>query len=117
TAEAEIETLGAGGRSPAHQRLLHRGRRDPHVAPDRHPPRLELLDVGAPDRLRARLVELVGIDPAHVVRLEGLGIEHPPRCYAGASSTSPINRVEAASGDSLITVAGRPKRLSASASA
>ena len=44
--------------------------------PDRDPPRLELLDVRTPDRIGALLVELVGIDPSHVVRLEHLRIEH-----------------------------------------
>ena len=38
--------------------------------------RLELLDVGAPDRAGAVLVELGRVDPADVVRLEDLGIEH-----------------------------------------
>ena len=40
--------------------------------------RLEVLDVGAADRVRALLVELVRIDAADVVRLEGLRIEHEP---------------------------------------
>ncbi len=44
--------------------------------PDRDAPRLELLDVRTPDRVRAFLVELVGIDAPHVVRLENRGIQH-----------------------------------------
>ena len=36
----------------------------------------ELLDVRAPDRVRALLVELLAVDAADVVRLEHLGIEH-----------------------------------------
>ena len=38
--------------------------------------RVELLDVRAPDRVRAGLVELVAVDAAYVVCLESLGVEH-----------------------------------------
>ena len=58
------------------RRLRHRGRRDAHVPPDRNPLRLELLDVAAPDRARSLLVEVDGVDPAHVVRFEDFWIEH-----------------------------------------
>ena len=56
--------------------LGHRRRREPHVAPDRHPPRLELLRERPPDRVGALLVELRRIERAHVVGLEGAGVEH-----------------------------------------
>ena len=39
-------------------------------------PRLELLHVGAADRVGAGLVELVGVDPSDVVGLEDLRVEH-----------------------------------------
>ena len=39
-------------------------------------PRLELLDVGPPDPVGAVLVELRRVDPADVVRLEDLRVEH-----------------------------------------
>ncbi len=46
--------------------------------PDRDPPRLELLDVGAADRVSAFLVEVVGINAPYVVGLENRGIQHRP---------------------------------------
>ena len=38
--------------------------------------RLEVLDVGPADRVRALLVELAGVDAADVVCLEDLRVEH-----------------------------------------
>ena len=54
----------------------HRRRAQPHVAADRDRPRPEVLDVGAPDPVGAVLVELRRVDPADVVRLEDLRVEH-----------------------------------------
>ena len=58
---------------------------EPHVAPDRDPPRLELLDVGAADRVRAVLVELGRVDAADVVCLEDLRVEHGADAMAAAA--------------------------------
>ena len=74
--EPDVDHVGARrGRSFDH-RLGHRRRGEPHVAPDRDLLRLELLDVGAADRVAALLVELRRVDAAHVVGLENLRIEH-----------------------------------------
>ena len=48
--------------------------------------RLELLDVGAADRVGALLVELRRVEPAHVVRLEDRRVEHAPMLRPGASA-------------------------------
>jgi len=61
-------------RGPGDERLLHGGRGEPHVAPDGDRLRLEPLGVRAADRARALLVELGGVDPADVVRLEDLRV-------------------------------------------
>ena len=74
--EPDVDHVGPGGRGALDRRLRHRRRRDAHVAPDGDPLRLELLDVGAPDRARAVLVDLARIDPADVVGFEDLRIEH-----------------------------------------
>ena len=58
------------------RRPRHRWSREAHVPPDRDPPRLEVLHVRATDGVRTVLVELVGIDASHVVRLERRGIQH-----------------------------------------
>ena len=73
---AEVEHVRAGRDGALDHRFGHGRRRHAHVAADRDPARLELLDVGAPDRVGALLVELRGVQPAHVVRLEDLGVEH-----------------------------------------
>ena len=84
---------------PLDHRRRHRGRGDAHVAPDRDPPRLELLDVGAADRVGALLVELGGVEPAHVVRLEDLRVEHAldstdrRGCGTGPSPETPTGRI------------------------
>ena len=52
--------------------------------PDGDPARLELLDVGAADRIGAGLVELLRIERADVVCLERGRVEHPGRCYGFA---------------------------------
>ncbi len=57
---------------PANERLMHRGRREPHVPADRDRLGLELLGVGATYRVGAGLVELGRIDPSDVVCLEDL---------------------------------------------
>ena len=74
--QPDVEDVGAAVGRALDRRGLHLRRHRPHVAPDRDPPRLELLDVGAADRVRALLVEFVRVDPADVVRLEHLRIEH-----------------------------------------
>jgi hypothetical protein len=56
--------------------LGHRWRREPHVAADRHAPRLELLRERPADRIGTLLVELRRIERAHVVGLEGAGVDH-----------------------------------------
>ena len=72
----EVEHVRAAVDGSVDQRGGHRGRREPHVAPDRDPPRLEVLDVGAADRVRALFVQFGRIDAANVVGLEDAGIEH-----------------------------------------
>ena len=74
--QAEVEHLGAAVGCAVDGRLRHPRRRQAHVAPDRDAVRREFLDIRAPDRVGARLVELVGVDPAHVVRLEDFGVQH-----------------------------------------
>src|SRR3954453_12553148 len=74
--EAKLEPVCARLGSAANGGLGHRGRRDPHVVPDGDPLRLKDLDEGPADRVRALLVELVPVDPADVVCLEDLRIEH-----------------------------------------
>jgi hypothetical protein len=64
--------LAGGGR--------HRRRRETHVAPDGDARRRELVDVRTADRVGAGLVELLGVEAAHVIRLEHRRIEH---CGAG----------------------------------
>ena len=83
--QPEVEDVGAGVGGAVDQRGRHRRRGDAHVAPDRDPPRLELLDVGAADRVRALLVELAGVDAADVVRLEDLRVEHGPMLWDNGS--------------------------------
>jgi hypothetical protein len=79
---ADVGDRGAPRGGTFDRRGRHRRRRQPHVVADGDPARLELLDVGPPDRVRARLVELRRIDAAHVVRLEHLRIEHGGRSYS-----------------------------------
>src|SRR5205823_157478 len=74
--EAEVENLGAGVGSAAHDGVGHRRGREPHVAPDGDPARLELVDVRTANGVSAGLVELILIDPADVVCLEGFWVEH-----------------------------------------
>jgi hypothetical protein len=75
----DVEHLGTLVGTAADHRLRHLRRGQPHIPPDRHPLRLELLDIPAPDRVGAVLVKVLGVDPAHVVRLEDLRIEHRAR--------------------------------------
>ena len=74
--QPEVEDVGARGRGALDHRRRHRRRGERMSRPTAMRSRLELLDVGAPDRVRAVLVELVRIDAAHVVRLEDLRVEH-----------------------------------------
>ena len=72
----------------------HRRRREPHVPADRDPARLELLDVGAPDRPCSGLVELRRVDAADVVCLEDLGVEHAVDANRGRKpSARPSSRM------------------------
>ena len=72
----EVENVGAAvGRAFDH-RARHRRRRQAHVASDCDLARLELLDVGTADRVRALLVELLPVEPADVVGLEDLRAQH-----------------------------------------
>jgi hypothetical protein len=77
--EPDVEHVGASVASALDHCRLHRGSVDPHVAADRDPVRVELLRVGATDRVGAVLVEVAAVDPAHVVRLEDGGVEHDGR--------------------------------------
>jgi hypothetical protein len=52
-----------------------------HVAPDRKTLRVELLDEGAPDRIRTLLVEILTVDPADDLGHEHLRVEHGRGCY------------------------------------
>src|SRR5215471_18423967 len=74
--QPEIEHVRALGDRPACHGLDHGRRRGAHVVADRDPVRLEDLHEGTADRLRTPLVELGRVDPADVVGLEDLRIEH-----------------------------------------
>ena len=76
TDKADVEHLATRAGRPVDDRLGHRRRRDSHVAADGDASGAELLDVGSADGVRAVLVQLVAVDPAHVVRLEDLRVEH-----------------------------------------
>ena len=90
--EPDVDHVGARLGRALDQRRRHRRRGEPRVAPDGDPLRRELLDVGAPDRARAVLVDLRRVDPAHVVRLEHVGIEHrASRMLSGPSFVSTLS--------------------------
>ena len=72
----DVDDVGARVGRTLDRGARHRRRGEAHVPADRDPPRLELLDVGTADRVRAFLVEVVGVDAPHVVRLENRGIQH-----------------------------------------
>jgi hypothetical protein len=74
----DVDHVAAGVGGALDHGTRHRRRGEPHVAADGDPAGPELLDVGAPDRVGAGLVEVVRIDPADVVRLEDLRVEHDP---------------------------------------
>ncbi len=74
--QPEVEHVRARVRGSARDGRRHRRRRDAHVAADGDSSRLEVVDVRARDRVGPVLVELVGIEPAHVVGLEHLRVEH-----------------------------------------
>src|SRR5262249_34540201 len=81
--QTELDDVGAAVRRALDHRLRDRRRGETHVPADRDPPRLELLDVRAPDAVSAVLVDLGRIDAAHVVGLEHLGVEHGPDATDG----------------------------------
>src|SRR5207253_10514149 len=68
----KVEHVGSCLCRTANHSVRHGRSRQAHVAPNRNPSRLELLNVRAPNRVSAGLVELVGINPADVVGLEHL---------------------------------------------
>ena len=72
----EIADVGAAVGGALHHGGRHRRRRHAHVAADRDRAGLEVLDVGAADRVRALLVELGAVEAADVVRLEDPRVEH-----------------------------------------
>ena len=73
---SEVVNIGAAVRRALHHGRGHRGSRDAHVAPDGDRAGLEMLDVGAADRVGAFLVQLRAVEAANVVRLEDPGVEH-----------------------------------------
>ena len=77
--EADLVDVAAGVERGLDGRLAELGRRQPHVAADRHRARLELVDVGAHDAVHAVGVQLVRDDAADVVGLEDRGIERHGR--------------------------------------
>ena len=74
----EVADVGAAVRGALHHGGGHRRRGDAHVAADGDRAGLEVLDVGAPDRVAALLVQLRAVEAANVVRLEDPWIEHGP---------------------------------------
>ena len=84
TDHPDVEDVDARVRGAADHRLRHRRRREPHVAPDSDPARLEDSRVRAADPVRAVLVELRRVDPADVVRLEDLRVERHGSVILGA---------------------------------
>ena len=85
----EVQNVRAAVRGTRDHGRGHRRRVHAHVAADRDALRLELLHVGAADRVRALLVELLAVDPADVVRLENSGIEHRADATGSLRSTVP----------------------------
>jgi hypothetical protein len=72
--EPDVQHVDAGVGGAARDGLGHRGGGEAHVAPDGDALRLEVLPVGAADRVGALLVQLGGVEAADVVRLEDLGV-------------------------------------------
>jgi hypothetical protein len=88
---ADVHHVRAAVRGAADGRLRHRGRRQPHVTADGDRLRLELLDVGAADRVGALLVELGRIEAPDVVGLEDLWVEHAgPMLRRRAAELEPL---------------------------
>ena len=74
----DVDDVGAPVGCAVDRSARHGRRGKAHVPADRDAPGLELLDVGTPYRVRALLVEIVGVNAAHVVGLEDRGIQHTP---------------------------------------
>ena len=96
--EADVDDVGAAVAGALDRGRVQLGRRQAHVAPDRHAVRLEDLDVGAGGAVGAVGVELVGDEPADVVGLEdgwreGHGLDSMP---SHAARTAPTWRPGAA---------------------
>ena len=81
----EVEHVCAAVRRPLDHRRGHRRRREAHVPPDGDRPGPELLGVGSPDPVGPLLVELRGVDPPDVVRLEDLRVEHAADASRGGA--------------------------------
>ncbi len=73
---SQVEHVGTAVCRALDQRLRHRRRGEAHVPADGDRARLELLDERPADAVGAVLVELRRVDPADVVGLEHLGVEH-----------------------------------------
>ncbi len=76
TDQPDVDHVGASFGCSLRQRRHHLRARDAHVVPDGDPLRAEFLDIGPPDRVGALLVDLGRVDPANVVGLEDIGLEH-----------------------------------------
>src|SRR6185295_8569627 len=83
--EAEVAHVRASVGGAVHHSGCHRGRRDAHVTTHGDRARLEVLDVGPPDRIRTLLVELGPVEAADVVGLEDLRLEHGPIVFDAAA--------------------------------
>ena len=81
--EPDVDDVGAASAAPSITASAIDGEESRMSRPTAIALRLELLDVGAADRVGALLVELVRVDAAYVVGLEDLGIEHPVDANAG----------------------------------
>src|SRR5665811_2622075 len=68
--EAEVDRAGAAGGGAGRERLEQTGGRRARVHARAEPSRAELLRQGAADALSGLLVDLLRVQPAHVVRLE-----------------------------------------------
>jgi hypothetical protein len=70
-----VHDVGALRRHAVDERGRKSGRGQPHVATDRDTACLEVRDESGADRTRTLFVDLRGINAAHVVRFEDIGVE------------------------------------------